>query len=425
MVPMQKIADFLNAGLRVTILFADVHAFLDNLKSTFEMLEFRVAYYEYTIKALLTALNVPLEKLHFVRGSSYQLSEPYTRDILRLCGNISQRDALRAGAEVVKQVENPLLSGLLYPLLQAVDEQYLKVDGQFGGVDQRKIFILAEEQLPKIKLGKRWHLMNPMVPGLTGGKMSSSEADSKIDLLDPPETVAKKIDGALCEKGNPEANGVLAFFHFVVLPIVHPKPVELDGRFFSTYDEIQAEFESGGLSEGTLKDHLKNFLVNILEKVQEQCRTPQLAEIIEKAYPKTFSEDVSEDLGSLKVGDGSVQNTKLAEIKSDLKFISSPRLEEKLSKNEQIKVLWRVSTKGRVNLAHIAGLMQLKRLQKLGCKCSILISDLGGYLDSGKCPWNALEARVKYYEEALRQFATSIGLTDVEFLHSSKNEFQE
>lgn len=28
----------------------------------------------------------------------------YTQDVLRLCGQISQRDALRAGAEVVKQV---------------------------------------------------------------------------------------------------------------------------------------------------------------------------------------------------------------------------------------------------------------------------------------------------------------------------------
>lgn len=44
-----------------------------------------------------------------------------------MCGIISQRDALKAGAEVVKQVDSPLLSGLLYPLLQALDEQYLKV----------------------------------------------------------------------------------------------------------------------------------------------------------------------------------------------------------------------------------------------------------------------------------------------------------
>lgn len=29
--------------------------------------------------------------------------------------------------------------------VQALDEEYLKVDAQFGGVDQRKIFTLAEK----------------------------------------------------------------------------------------------------------------------------------------------------------------------------------------------------------------------------------------------------------------------------------------
>lgn len=36
----------------------------------------------------------------------------------------------------MKQVESPLLSGLIYPGLQALDEQYLGVDFQFGGADQ-------------------------------------------------------------------------------------------------------------------------------------------------------------------------------------------------------------------------------------------------------------------------------------------------
>lgn len=56
-------------------MFADLHAFLDNLKSTFEVLENRVLYYEHVIKALLTAFNVPIDKLSFVKGSSYQLSK--------------------------------------------------------------------------------------------------------------------------------------------------------------------------------------------------------------------------------------------------------------------------------------------------------------------------------------------------------------
>jgi tyrosyl-tRNA synthetase len=124
---------------------------------------------------------------------------------------------------VVKQVKNPLLSGLLYPGLQALDEEYLKVDAQFGGEDQRKIFTLAEKYLPNLGYKKRIHLMNPMVPGLTGGKMSSSEPDSKIDLLDSPEDVKRKIKKAFCEPGNVQENGVLAFAKHVLFPV-------LDGR---------------------------------------------------------------------------------------------------------------------------------------------------------------------------------------------------
>lgn len=58
-----------------------------------------------------------------------------------------------------------MLSGLLYPGLQALDEEYLGVDAQFGGVDQRKIFTFAEKYLPRLSYRKRIHLMNPMVPG--------------------------------------------------------------------------------------------------------------------------------------------------------------------------------------------------------------------------------------------------------------------
>ena len=75
-----------------------------------------------------------------------------------------------------------------------MDEEYLKVDAQFGGVDQRKIFVFAEKYLPILGFKKRAHLMNPMVGGLSGAKMSSSDPDSKIDLIDDAESV----HGATC-----------------------------------------------------------------------------------------------------------------------------------------------------------------------------------------------------------------------------------
>ncbi|KAI2516133.1 tyrosyl-tRNA synthetase 1 [Homo sapiens] len=144
-VPMSKIADFLKAGCEVTILFADLHAYLDNMKAPWELLELRVSYYENVIKAMLESIGVPLEKLKFIKGTDYQLSKEYTLDVYRLSSVVTQHDSKKAGAEVVKQVEHPLLSGLLYPGLQALDEEYLKVDAQFGGIDQRKIFTFAEK----------------------------------------------------------------------------------------------------------------------------------------------------------------------------------------------------------------------------------------------------------------------------------------
>jgi hypothetical protein len=144
-VPMTKISDFLKAGCEVTILLADLHAYLDNMKAPWELLQKRTEYYSRIIKSTLKSIGVPIEKLNFVRGTDYQLSREYSLDVYRLSSMCSEHDAKKAGAEVVKQSNNPLLSGLLYPGLQALDEEYLKCDAQFGGVDQRKIFMFAEE----------------------------------------------------------------------------------------------------------------------------------------------------------------------------------------------------------------------------------------------------------------------------------------
>ena len=59
---------------QVTILFADLHAYLDNMKAPWELLCHRTDYYEKVIQAMLRAIKVPLDKLTFIRGTDYQLS---------------------------------------------------------------------------------------------------------------------------------------------------------------------------------------------------------------------------------------------------------------------------------------------------------------------------------------------------------------
>ncbi|XP_045878493.1 tyrosine--tRNA ligase, cytoplasmic isoform X1 [Meles meles] len=290
-VPMSKIADFLKAGCEVTILFADLHAYLDNMKAPWELLELRTSYYENVIKAMLESIGVPLEKLKFVKGTDYQLSKEYTLDVYRLSSVVTQHDAKKAGAEVVKQVEHPLLSGLLYPGLQALDEEYLKVDAQFGGVDQRKIFTFAEKYLPALGYSKRVHLMNPMVPGLTGSKMSSSEEESKIDLLDRKEDVKKKLKKAFCEPGNVENNGVLSFIKHVLFPLKSEFVILRDEKWggnktYTSYLDLEKDFADEVVHPGDLKNSVEVALNKLLDPIREKFNTPALKKLTNAAYPE-------------------------------------------------------------------------------------------------------------------------------------------
>ncbi|ESK98215.1 tyrosyl-trna synthetase [Moniliophthora roreri MCA 2997] len=324
-VPLTKIADFLRAGVEVIILLADVHAFLDNLKAPLELVAHRTKYYKFVLLAVFKSLGIPISKLRFVEGSSYQLSKEYNLDNYRLCAIVTEHDAKKAGAEVVKQVESPLLSGLLYPGLQALDEQYLGVDFQFGGVDQRKIFTFAELYLPRLGYTKRAHLMNAMVPGLAGGKMSSSDPNSKIDFLDPPEVVKKKIKLAFCEEGNVQENGILSFAEAVLFPISQlrterlkgidiaggsegqaaaQKPfisddapegttftIDRDEKFggpmhYKTFQEMRDAFESKALHPKDLKAGVGSAILSLLEPIRKAFEENEEWKEVEKlAYP--------------------------------------------------------------------------------------------------------------------------------------------
>merc|ERR1711892_283154 len=292
-VAMSKIADFLSAGCEVTILFADLHAYLDNMKAPWELLKLRTEYYEHVIKAMLSSIGVSVEKLKFVKGTDYQLSKEYTLDVYRLSSIVTEHDARKAGAEVVKQVSHPLLSGLLYPGLQALDEQYLGVDAQFGGVDQRKIFTYAEKYLPALGYAKRAHLMNPTVPGLTGAKMSSSEEDSKIDLLDSAAAVKKKLKKAFCEPGNITDNGVLSFCKYVIYPValkgekfaINRAPDHGGDSVFANFEELEKSFGNEEIHPGDLKSAVEKYLNGLLEPIRKIFEDPKLKKLAADSYP--------------------------------------------------------------------------------------------------------------------------------------------
>lgn len=190
-------------------------------------------------------------------------------------------------------MQHPLLSGLLYPGLQALDEEYLKCDAQFGGVDQRKIFTYAEKYLPQLGYAKRAHLMNPMVPGLQGTKMSSSDEDSKIDLLDSAASLKKKLKKAFCEPGNITDNGILSFCKYVIIPVALKgesftiKRSEEHGGdvSYATYQELENAFAKEEIHPGDLKSAVERYMNDLLEPVRKKFETPEMKKLINGAYP--------------------------------------------------------------------------------------------------------------------------------------------
>lgn len=219
---------------------------------------------------------------------TFKITSDYTLDFYKLSTAVTVRNATKAGCNVVKQVENPVLSGLMYPLLQCLDEKYLKADAQFGGIDQRKIFALSEEFMER----KIVHLMNPMVPGLNNAKMSSSDDSSKIDLLDEPSAIRKKLNKSYFSVEDCETSALLLFIRHVCFHISSDNSFTVDrseengGNVkFCNYEDLLKACKDETIHPADLKNSLINFLTVILGPVREAFNTPDMKKLITEAYP--------------------------------------------------------------------------------------------------------------------------------------------
>ena len=287
--PMLKVADFLKAGVKVKILLADLHAALDGVG--WDVLEKRYEYYKELIITILKTIDVDLKKLEFVKGSDVQLNKDYFHDLLKLSTITTLNEAKHSAAEVVKLGDNPKLSGMIYPLMQALDEEYLNVDAQFGGMDQRKIMVYAREYMPKIGYKARIEMINPIIRGLVGEKMSSSIESSKIDTLDDEETIKRKIKNAECAEGDPN-NGIMALLRYLIFVLKEDKkekfnierPEKFGGNVsYENYAQVEKDFIEKKLHPMDLKNAFSKELISLLKGFRANKK---LVDLHAEAYGK-------------------------------------------------------------------------------------------------------------------------------------------
>lgn len=266
-----KLIDFQRAGIDVKVLIADIHAALDDLKAPWEALDKRSEYTQKCIELSLPWIREP----KFIRGSSYQLNRDYMNDMLKLASQTTIDRAVRAASEVTR-MKNPKVSETIYPIMQALDEQYLDVDMQLGGTDQRHILVYAREFLPLLGYRKRIEIMTPLVASLNGPgtKMSSSIPESNIKVYDSEEAIRRKIKNAYCPAGVVEQNLILQIARYLIFPAEGKMLVERPEKFggnveFQSYEDLEKSFVTKQLHPDDLKKAVSEYLIRSLKKVRE------------------------------------------------------------------------------------------------------------------------------------------------------------
>ncbi len=265
---VNKLLDLQKAGFEITVLLADVHAYL-NQKGTMEEVR-QIADYN---RRCFLALGLDAEKTRFVYGSDFQLDPDYMLSVLKLTRSTSLNRAKRSMDEVGRKMEDPKVSQMVYPIMQAIDIALLGVDVAVGGIDQRKIHMLAREGLPGIGYKAPLCIHTPIILGLDGTKMSSSN-ENYISVDDDAAVIKKKLKKAFCPGGVIEDNPVLELFRYHIFPryeeVVFERPEKFGGDVTcSSMAELEEIFSSESLHPMDLKNGAAKYINEILDPVRE------------------------------------------------------------------------------------------------------------------------------------------------------------
>jgi tyrosyl-tRNA synthetase len=278
-----KLIDLQNVGFEVVVLLADVHAYLND-KGSFEEIRETAERME----AQFLAYGLDADSTAFVYGSAFQLEEEYLLDLHALALETTLNRAQRAMAEI-QSGDTPRVSHVVYPLMQALDIEYLDLDLAVGGMDQRKVHMLHREAVPDIGYDARPCLHTPILADLaTGvGKTSNTGSDLLVTMEDTAERLQEKVGAMYCpptrepdpdEEGNERENPVLQLFEYHVFPRFDTVTVERPGEYggdvaYDSYEALAEALGSGELHPADAKGALAEYLDELIAPGRKRLAT--------------------------------------------------------------------------------------------------------------------------------------------------------
>ncbi|MEK6917504.1 MAG: tyrosine--tRNA ligase [Nanoarchaeota archaeon] len=267
-VTITKLMDMQKAGFDVVILLADIHALL-NRKGQEGEIKKEVENWKKTLKAIGV-------KAEIVLGSDFQFNKDYQLDVMKLAQNSTINRGLRSMQEIARDVENATISQLWYPLMQVADIKHLKVDVALGGLEQRKIHMMAKDMAKTLNY-EFVALHTPLITSLKGPgqKMSKSVQGSGISVTDSLDEIKKTIKDAYCPEKEIKDNPILQMSRLIIFPRFESFEVKRPEKFggnldFKNYEELENIYGHGKLHPLDLKNAVVDYLWKIIEPIRKK-----------------------------------------------------------------------------------------------------------------------------------------------------------
>lgn len=278
---VNKHIDFQKAGLKLKLLLANLHAWLNEKASLSKINKIATLY-----KEGFAALGVDMRKAEVAYGLDFQLGYDYFLDVLEIALKVRLLRARRAMTLIGREDKDPHIAQLFYPLMQVVDMKALDIDIAFGDLAQRKIHMLAREHLPSIDYKAPVAIHHDIMTGLTGGKMSASIPASTVMIDEQPEQIEKKILAAFCPAKQIKDNSILQICKYIVFERSRKLKVERTKKYggdivYKNYNQLEKDYRQGLLHPLDLKKAVSLSLIKILAPARKQMNKPKVIEIKE------------------------------------------------------------------------------------------------------------------------------------------------
>jgi len=295
------------AGVRFKFLVADWHAAAN--KKFGGDLEVIKKVGDFFIE-LWKVCGMDLSKVEFIYASDLVKNSDYWELVLKIGIDTTLKRVKRC-TQIMGRSESDKLyaSQILYPLMQATDIFYLPADICQLGMDQRKVNMLAREIAKKLDKPKPVAIHHHMLMGLNKPpettlngidrtieiKMSKSDPDSSIFMLNSPDEVKRKINKAYCPPKQIKENPILEYCKYIIFELIDVFKIERPEKYggnveYSSYDELEKDYADGKLNPPDLKPavvkYLNQFLAPIRDHFENDENAKKLYQFVKAEYRK-------------------------------------------------------------------------------------------------------------------------------------------